>query len=74
MSKDNIFIENYFENQLVSYIRIDVIAHSSDGHQTPPETFRKRPGGIHLDKYGPAHELLQVCNFLKLPQLDGFPK
>ena len=55
MSKDNIFIENYFDNQFVTYIRIDVIAHSSDGHQTPPETFRKRPGGVHLDKYGPAH-------------------
>ena len=44
----------------MSYIRISVIAYSGDSHEAPPETFRKRPGGIHLDKDCTAHEIMQL--------------
>ena len=45
----------------MSYIRISVIAYSGDGHEAPPETFRKRPGGIHLDKDCTAHEIMKLA-------------
>ena len=31
------FLNNYLEVQSLSYIRINVIAYSGDGHQAPPE-------------------------------------
>ena len=33
---------------LITYIWIDVIADSSDGHKTPPEALRKCPRGVCL--------------------------
>ena len=57
------FLNNYLEVQSMSYIRINVIAHSGDGHEAPPETFRKRPGGIHLDKDCTVHEIITCLEY-----------